>query len=62
MVTWENLNVLDLGPYDAYIGMEWVEANRVKLDCLSKTFKCTDDEGNPKIVKGIPRVIPIRNY
>ena len=40
--------------------MDWLEAHRVKLDCYNKTFECTDEEGNPVVVKGIPKVISVR--
>ena len=31
--------------YDVLIGMDWLEAGRVKLDCYNKTFECMDEEG-----------------
>ena len=40
--------------------MDWLEVDRVKLDCYNKTFECTDEEGNPVVVKGIPKVILVR--
>ena len=55
-----DMNVLPLVSYDVLIGMDWLEAHRVKLDCYNKTFECTDEEGNPVIVKGIPKVISVR--
>ena len=55
-----DLNVLPLGSYDVLIGMDWLEAHQVKLDCYNKTFECTDEEGNPVVVKGIPKVISVR--
>ena len=60
LVTCVDLNVLPLGSYDVLIGMDWLEAHRVKLDCYNKTFECMDEEGNPKVVKGIPKVISVR--
>ena len=33
LVTCVDLNVLPLGSYDVLIGMDWLEAHRVKLDC-----------------------------
>ena len=54
------MNVLPLGSYDVLIGMDWLEAHRVKLDCYNKTFECTYEEGNPVVVKGIPKVISVR--
>ena len=49
LITCVDLNVLLLGSYDVLIGMDWLEAHRVKLDCYNKTFECTDEgysEGN----------------
>ena len=60
LITCVDLNVLPLGSYDVLIGMDWLEAHRVKLDCYNKTFECMDEEGNPVIVKGIPKVISVR--
>ena len=53
LVTFVDLNVLPLGSYDVLIGMDWLEAHRVKLDCYNKTFECMDEEGNPIVVKGL---------
>ena len=55
-----NLNILPLGSYDILIGMDWLEAHKVKLDCYNKTFECMDGEGNPRVVRGIPKVILVR--
>ena len=60
LVTYVDLNVLSLGSHDVLIGMDWLEAHRVKLDCYHKTFECMNEEGNPVIVKGIPKVISVR--
>ena len=32
----------------------------VKLDCYHNTFECMDEEGNPVVVRGIPKVISMR--
>ena len=40
LVTCVDLNVLPLGSYDVLIGMDWLEAHRVNLDCYNKTFEC----------------------
>ena len=60
LVTCVNPNFQPLGFYDVLIGMDWLEAHRVKLDCYNKTFECMDEEGNPIVVKGIPKVISVR--
>ena len=54
------LNFLPLGPYDILIGMDWLEAHRENIDCYNNIFKCLDEEGNLKVVKGIPKVTSIR--
>ena len=60
LFTYANLNILPLGSYDILIGMDWLEAHKVKLDCYNKTFECIDEEGNPRVVRGIPKVIFVR--
>ena len=60
LVTYVYLNVLPLGSYDVLIGMDWLEAHRVKLDYYNKTFECMDGEGNPVALKGIPKVISVQ--
>ena len=60
LVTCVDMNVLPLGSYDVLIGMDWLESHRVKFDYYNKTFKCMDEEGNPVVVKGIPKVILVR--
>ena len=57
LVTCVDLNVLPLGSYDVLIGMDWLEAHRVNLDCYNKNFECMDEEWNPRVVRGIPMVI-----
>ena len=61
LVTCVDMNVLPLGSYDFLIGMDWLEANRVKLDFYNKTFECLDEGGNLRVVRGIPKVISVRN-
>ena len=46
LVTCVDMNVLLLGSYDVLIGMDWLEAHRVNIDCYNKTFECMDEEGN----------------
>ena len=60
LVSYANLNVLPLGSYDILIGMDWLEVHRVKLDCYKNNFECLDEEGNSRVVKGIPKVISVR--
>ena len=60
LVTSVDLNVLPLGSYDVLIGMDWLEAHRVNLDCYNNNFECMDEDRNPLVVKGIPKVISVR--
>ena len=60
LLTCANINIFPLGSYDILIGMVWLEAHRFKLDCYNKNFECMDQEGNPVVVKGIPKVISVR--
>jgi hypothetical protein len=43
--TFVNLNIIPLGSYDVLIGMDWLDAHHVVLDCHNKTFTCLDEEG-----------------
>ena len=61
LVTCVDLNVPPLGSYVVLIGMDWLEAQRVNITCYNKAFKCLDEEGNLRIVKGIPKVIFVRH-
>ena len=61
LFTYANLNVPPLGSYDILIGIYWLEAHAVKIDCYIKTFECMDEEGNPRVVRGIPKVISVRH-
>ena len=58
--TYENLNILPLGSYDILIGMDWLEAHKIKLDCYNNKFECMDEGGNPRVVRGILKLIYVR--
>ena len=62
LVTCVDLIVLQLGSYDVLIRMDWLEAHRVNLDYYNKTFECMDEEGNPRVVKGIPKVVSLGKF
>jgi hypothetical protein len=55
-----DLNILSLGSYDCLIGMDWLDQHHALLDFHNKRFTCLDEEGNRKIVQGIPRVVAVR--
>jgi hypothetical protein len=54
------LNILPLGSYDCLIGMERLDQHHALLDYHNKRFTCLDEEGNRKIVQGIPRSVVVR--
>jgi hypothetical protein len=54
------LNVLPLGSYVFLIALDWLDQNHSILDCRKKALTCLDEEGNQKIVQGIPRVVSVR--
>ena len=53
-------NVLPLGSYDIFIGMDWIEKHQVILNCFQKTFTCLNKEGERTTIIGIPRKISVR--
>jgi hypothetical protein len=55
--TKDDLNIILFGSYDCLIGMDSIEKNHVALDCYKNIFTCFDEEGNSRIVQGIPRPI-----
>jgi hypothetical protein len=58
--TMKDFNIILLGSYDCLIGSNWREKHYSILDCYRKDFTCIDDEGNARIVKGIPRPIYVQ--
>jgi hypothetical protein len=60
MSTKEDLNIIPLGSYEFLIGMDWLDQHHDILDCYNKEFTCLYEEGNLRIVQGIPRVLTIR--
>jgi hypothetical protein len=54
------LNILPLGSYDYLIGMDWLDKHHALLEYCNKKFTCLDEEGNQKIVQGIPRAVDVR--
>ena len=39
--------LVTIGSYDVLIEMDWLELDRVKLECYNKKFESMDEEGNP---------------
>jgi hypothetical protein len=60
MSTRVELNMLPLGSYDFLIGMDWLEQHHAILDCRNKEFTFLGEEGNPRKVKRIPKVVTVK--
>ena len=43
------------------IGMDWLEENKIKLNFYNKTFDLIDEDRNSRKMKGIEKVIFVRN-
>ena len=61
ILTKENLNVIPLGSYDGLISMDWLENHKVKVDCYEKVHECIVEEGRPRLVRGFPKKVLVRN-
>jgi hypothetical protein len=57
--TKEDLNILPLGSYEFLIGMDWLDHHHAVLDYHNKEFNFLNEEGNPRIVQGIPKEVTI---
>jgi len=53
-------NIFSLGSYGVLIGMDWLDAHHVGLDCHNNIFICLDEEGQYKTVKEFSRPISMR--
>jgi hypothetical protein len=54
------LNILPLGSYDILIGMDWLDQHHDILNCHNKVFTYLNEEGNPRTVQGIPRIVTVQ--
>ena len=52
--------VTSLEAYDLIIGMDWLVAHRVLIDCFAKKVLCVDDEGRPVEIQGVQRKVSLR--
>jgi hypothetical protein len=55
-----DVNIIALGSFDFFIGMDWLEKYHVVLDCYNKTITYLDDEGKEHKVQVIPRAVVVR--
>ena len=51
------LDIITLGSYDVFIGMDWIELHHAILHCHNKSMMCLDEDGKIIQVKGIPRPV-----
>jgi hypothetical protein len=58
--TQDTLNILPLGSYDLFIGMDWLAAYKTKLDCYHKTLECVNEEGIKITLQGIQNPVSVR--
>ena len=52
MLTAAHLNVLPLGSYNMFLGMDWLYLHRTKEDRYDKSIECVDDNGEPRVLQG----------
>ena len=57
-----NLNILPLGSYDIFIGMDWLESHKVVIDYLHKFFSSVDEEDKYHTMKEIYRPLSTRKF
>jgi hypothetical protein len=57
--TQANLNILLLGSYDLFIGMDWLASHKTKLDYYSKTLECENEEGRRVTLQGIQNSVSV---
>jgi hypothetical protein len=58
--TQATLNILPLGSYDLLIGMDWLVAYKIKLDCYHKTLECVNEERRKTTLQGIQKLVLVR--
>jgi hypothetical protein len=60
IVTQKTINILPLGSYDMFLGMELLATHKAKLDCYNKTLDCEYEEGEKRTLHGIQKPISMR--
>ena len=50
MSTLVHLNVLPLGSYYMFLGMDWLYLHRTKVDYYDKAIECLDENGEPIVL------------
>ena len=60
MDTSVNLNILPIGSYDIFIGMDWLESHKDVIDYLHKIFSSVDEEDKYHTMNAIYRHLSTR--
>jgi hypothetical protein len=55
-----SLNIIPLGSYNVFIGMEWLAIHKEILNCYEKNLECKYEEGNMRVLQGIQNPILVR--
>jgi hypothetical protein len=58
--TQATLNILPLGYYEFFIGMNWLASYKTKLECYHKTLEYVNEEGRNTTLQGIQKPISVR--
>ena len=60
MPTATHLNVLPLGSYSMFLGMDWLYLHIRKVDCYDKAIECLDDNGEQIFLWGKKKATSVR--
>jgi len=55
-----HFNVLPLGSYSMFLGMDWIYLHETKVDCYDKVIECLDDHGEQRILQGNKKAMLVR--
>jgi hypothetical protein len=58
--TQDCLNIIPLGSYNVFIGMEWLSIHKEILNYYEKNLECKYEEGNMRVLQGIQNPILVR--
>ena len=60
MSTSVHLNVFPLGSYNMLLDMDWLYLHRTKVNCYDKSIECLDENGEPRVLKGMQKATSVR--
>ena len=60
MATSVHMNVLPLGSYSMFMGMDWLYLHRTKVDFYEKVIEYLDDNREQRILQGKKKVTSVR--